>query len=70
MALRMGALSDALIAAGVDAGLAKEAAEEAASNSSRTESKIAALDSRLAVLTWMTATNVALTIAVLFKLFH
>ena len=70
MAPRMGALSDALIAAGVDAGLAKEAAEKAASNGSRTESRTAALDNRLAVLTWMMATNVALTSAALFKLFR
>lgn len=58
MALQLGALRDALMEAG--------ASEEAAGY----EVRLASMDSRLSVLTWIAGTNVALTIAILFKLFH
>lgn len=65
IALQLGELWDALVEAGASPDLARKAAEEAAYGV-----QFAAIDSRLAVLTWITVTNVALTIAVLFKAFH
>ena len=66
MALQLGALRDALLEAGASEDKARKAAEELAGY----ESRPAAIDARLSVLTWMAGTNIALTIAVLFKLFH
>jgi hypothetical protein len=66
MALQLGALRDALIDAGAQPDKARAAAEEAASY----ESRLASVDSRLSVLTWMVGANLALTIGILFKLFH
>jgi hypothetical protein len=66
MALQLGALRDALLDAGASEDKARRAAEELAGY----ESRLAAIDGRLSVLTWMAGTNIALTIAVLFKLFH
>jgi glutathione S-transferase len=61
MALQMGALRDALIAAGTPVDKAAAAAEEAAAFQTR----LAGLDARLAVLTWMAGANVALTLLIL-----
>lgn len=64
MALVMGKLNDALLAAGVPADLAREASEEVASFKLRTGS----LEFKLNLLTWMVGLNVALTAAVLLRL--
>jgi hypothetical protein len=53
MALRLGALHDALLHPG-DKDLAQKAAEEVAGYDSR----LASIETRLMVLTWMVATNV------------
>jgi len=59
MALRLGALYDALrTGQGISEEAAKQAAEEVASYDNR----MAALDSRTAVLTWMVGALIALTI--------
>jgi hypothetical protein len=59
MALRMGALYDALrTGQGISEEAAKQAAEEVASYDNR----MAALDSRTVVLTWMVGALIALTI--------
>jgi hypothetical protein len=65
MALMMGALYDALKSANVDDEKARKAAEEVAGF----ETRIASIDSRLAVLQWMLGSNIALTLIVLGKLF-
>lgn len=65
MALQLGALRDALIDAGAKAEKADKAAEEIAGY----ESRLATIDTKLTVLTWMVATNSALTLAVFAKLF-
>jgi hypothetical protein len=58
MALQLGALRDALAKAGASKDKADKAAEEVATFDSR----IAAIDSRLTVLTWMTGTVVGLSL--------
>ena len=65
MALQLGALRDALLEAGATPAKADKAAEELASY----ENRLANIDTRLTVLTWMTGSNIVLTIAVLSKLF-
>jgi len=66
MALRMGALYDALrTGQGISEEDAKRAAEEVASYDNR----MAALDSRTAVLTWMVGTNVAISLAIFWRVF-
>ena len=66
MALRMGALYDALrTGQGISEEDAKRAAEEVASYDNR----MAALDSRMAVLTWMVGTNVAISLAIFWRVF-
>jgi len=63
MAIMLGKLYDALrTAQGIPDSAAREAAEEVAGY----ESRLAAIDSQLKVLSWMVGTNVALTIGVLF----
>ena len=64
MSLRLGALQDALTHPG-DPDLARKAAEEVAGY----ENRLSSLDTRLAVLTWMVAFNIALTVAILWKVF-
>lgn len=64
MALQLGALRDALI----DAGASPEKAGEAAAEVGGYDSRLAAIDTRLAVLTWMAGTNVVLTLGVLARL--
>jgi hypothetical protein len=66
MALQLGALREALLEAGASPEKATKAAEEAASYQNR----LAGIEGRLSTLTWMVGTNPALTVAVLFKLFH
>ena len=58
MALRLGALHDALLHPGDD-DLARRAAEEVAGYDNR----LASLDTRLAVLTWMVGFLIALGVA-------
>jgi len=57
MSLRLGALHDALLHPG-DADLARKAAEEVASYQER----MASLETKLAVLTWMVGTIIALAL--------
>jgi hypothetical protein len=63
VSLRLGALHDALLHPG-DADLATRAAEEVASD----ENRLASIDTRLTLLTWMVTTNLLLTVAVLGRL--
>jgi hypothetical protein len=63
MALRLGALHDALLDPG-NQEKAVRAAEEVASY----EARIAALDSKLERLLWMVGTNVVLTSGVLIRM--
>lgn len=66
MALRMGALYDALKTAhGISEEDAKRAAEEVANYDNR----IARIEASLDLLKWMVATNITLTLLVLGKLF-
>ena len=64
MALQLGALRTALIDAGASEDKADKASEEVASYDNR----LASIDTRLAVLTWMAGTNIVLTIGVLWRL--
>jgi hypothetical protein len=56
---------DALIEAGASEAKARAAAEAVAAH----EHRFAKIENQLAVLTWMVTTNIALTLAVLGKLF-
>lgn len=72
MAVMMARLYAALRAANVPDQTAREAAEEAAGYEDRfdrVEARIGKIETDLAVLKWMTATNIALTVLVLGKLF-
>ena len=64
MALRMGALYDALLAAHVPEDQARRAAEEVADYNQR----IGNIERDLAILKWMVGTNVVLTVGVLGRL--
>jgi hypothetical protein len=64
MALQLGALRDALI----DAGAKPEKADKAAEELAGYESRLAGIDARLSVLTWMAGTNLVLTAGVLWRL--
>ena len=55
MALQLGALRDALIEAGATEALAKAASEEVATYDSR----LASIDTRLTLLTWMVGASLA-----------
>ncbi len=66
MALMLSKLNDALLAGGTPPDEAQAASDEVAAY----ENRIATVDTRLAVLTWMAGANLALTIGILFKLFH
>ena len=61
MAMQLGALRTALLEAGASAAKADQAAEEGAAY----ETRLAGLETRVAVLTWMVGANVGLTILVL-----
>jgi hypothetical protein len=65
MAMMMGNLYSALKQAGADDDNARKAAEEVATYDARMNT----IESRLCVLTWMVDTNVALTLAIVGKLF-
>ncbi len=64
MALQLGALRDALIDAGAKIEKADKAAEELAGY----ENRLANIDTRLTVLTWMVGFNLAMTAGVLWRL--
>lgn len=66
MALQLGALREALIAAGAPAEKADKASEELAG----CENRVAGIETKLAVLTWMVAFNLATTVAVLWRVFE
>ena len=66
MALQLGALREALIAAGAPAEKADKASEEVAGY----ENRVAGIETKLAVLTWMVAFNLATTVAVLWRVFE
>jgi hypothetical protein len=63
MALMMGRLYDALIAAHVPAEQAKQAAEEVASF----ENRLAKVEADLVLLKWMVGTNLVLTVGILWR---
>lgn len=65
MALQLGATREAFIAAGAPPEKASAAAEELAGYDSR----LAGVETRLAVLTWMAGANLGLTLLVLGSLF-
>ena len=65
MAFMMGNLYDALRSAGADDDKARKAAEEVAGF----ENRIGGLASDVALLKWMVGFNLALTVAVVGKLF-
>ena len=65
MALQLGALREALVEAGASPEKAARAAEEVASY----ENRLAGIESRLSVLTWMVTFNLVVTVAVLWRVF-
>jgi hypothetical protein len=66
MAILMGDLRAALVNAGATEELANKAATEVATY----EARLAGVETRLSVLTWMTGANIAMTMAILFKVFR
>ena len=64
MALQLGALREALIDAGSDPAKADKASEEVAGY----ENRLASLDSKLALLTWMVSFSLLLSVGVLWRL--
>lgn len=72
MALMMGSVYDALKEAGVGDEKARKAAEEVAGydNAVNTlDRKVTVLDGRVTMLQWMVGFNLAMTTAMLFRLF-
>lgn len=65
MPLRLGHLYDALRSA---QGINDEAARQAAEEVANYDNRLARVESRLDLLTWMVGVNIALTIGVLLKL--
>lgn len=65
MALRLGALYDALLATKIEPALAQKAAEEMADY----DRQLAAIRTDLSVLKWMVGTNVAISLGLLWKVF-
>lgn len=65
MAMMMGNLYSALKQAGADDDSARKAAEEVATYDVRMNT----IDNRLSVLTWMVGFNLALSVAIIVKLF-
>ena len=65
MALMMGKLHEALVGAGADKDAAREAAEEVANYDNR----ISKVESDLALLKWMLGFNIAMTFAILWRVF-
>lgn len=78
MALQLGALRDALLAANVPADKANRAAEEVATfeirfvgidtGMAQVKGRLAGVNARLGILTWAVGINIALTLATLAKL--
>ena len=64
MAMQLGALRTALL----DAGASEEKADRAAEEIAGYDNRLAGIDTRLAVLTRMAGTNLALTAGVLSRL--
>jgi hypothetical protein len=72
MALQLGALREALIEAGASPEKANQAAEEVASYENRlagVETKLVGLDGKVNLLTWMVTFNLAMTLAILWRVF-
>jgi hypothetical protein len=79
MALQLGALRDALIEAGASPEKAAKAAEELAAYENRFdgfdarlgafETRLVTIDGRVNLLTWMTGFNLAMTLAILWRVF-
>ena len=65
MALQLGALRDALLDAGANPAKADKAAEEVAAY----ENRMATVESRLTLLTWMVGFNLIMTAALVTKAF-
>lgn len=65
MALQLGALRDALLDAGANPAKADKAAEEGAAY----ENRMATVESRLTLLTWMVGFNLIMTAALVTKAF-
>jgi hypothetical protein len=65
MALQLGALREALIDGGASPEKAAAAAEEVASY----ENRLAKIEGDLNVLKWMVAFNLAMTLAILWRVF-
>jgi hypothetical protein len=63
--LQLGALREALLEAGASPDKANKAAEELASY----ETRLAGIETKLAVLVWMVGFNLAMTLAVLWRVF-
>lgn len=73
MALMVGSLYDALKSAGVEDDKARKAAEEVAGYDSQImhlDRKVTVMDGRMNLLQWMVGTNIALTIAILWRVFN
>jgi hypothetical protein len=72
MPLMLGKLHDALVSAGADADSAREAAEEVAEYEDKFtqfEIRIERVEGKLALLQWMLGFDLAITAAILLKLF-
>jgi hypothetical protein len=65
MALQLGALRDALLDAGAAPAKAAAASEEVAAY----ENRLASIDTRLTLLTWMVGFVIAIVLAIATKLF-
>ena len=65
MALQLGALREALLDAGASQEKANKAAEELASY----ETRLAGIETKLAVLVWMVGFNLAMTATMLWHVF-
>ena len=66
MAILMGDLRAALVNAGATEELANKAATEVATY----EARLAGVETRLSVLTWMVGANIAIGVATMFRVFH
>lgn len=73
MALQLGALRDAFLAAGAPVEKAEAAAEEVAGYENRLagfDARMERLEGRMTLLQWMMGTNIVITLGVLGKLLH
>ena len=72
MSLMLGKLHDALVSAGANADSAREAAEEVAEYEDKFtqfEIRIERVEGKLSLLQWMVGFNLAMTVAILLRLF-